>query len=254
MIASPLMQATADRIKALRAARALTQEDLAALAGRSVASVRRIERGEKVSAYTIASIAAAFDITAEALTAAPNDDRPYLPLATINGGRALVGLMTGCSRLDFGFDELDTLDQAEMLEAFHDFCAGLVGDGAPATPLAITRSELEGRAKLTALSERGFVVSGAALAITAHEVDDDGGAGIAILFAQWDETIAVLRVGVGRTLDRAYVLDSLGQWETPKGYALVYPAGSREDGDWAEDWSGIGSDPPSDGEGSGANV
>ena len=181
MIASPLMQATADRIKALRAARALTQEDLAALAGRSVASVQRIERGEKVSAYTIASIAAAFDITAEALTAAPNDDRPYLPLATINGGRALVGLMTGCSRLDFGFDELDTLDQAEMLEAFHDFCAGLVGDGAPATPLAITRSELEGRAKLTALSERGFVVSGAALAITAHEVDDDGGAGIAIL-------------------------------------------------------------------------
>ena len=81
MIASPLMQATADRIKALRAARALTQEDLAALAGRSVASVQRIERGEKVSAYTIASIAAAFDITAEALTAAPNDDRPYLPLA-----------------------------------------------------------------------------------------------------------------------------------------------------------------------------
>ena len=72
MIASPLMQATADRIKALRAARALTQEDLAALAGRSVASVQRIERGEKVSAYTIASIAAAFDITAEALTAAPN--------------------------------------------------------------------------------------------------------------------------------------------------------------------------------------
>lgn len=254
MIASPLMQATADRIKALRAARALTQEDLAALAGRSVASVQRIERGEKVGADTIASIAAAFGMTAEALTGTPKDDRPYLPLATIDGGRALVGLVTDCSRLDFGFDELDTLDQAGVLEAFHDFCAGLVGDDAPATPLAITRSELEARAKLTALSERGFVVNGAALPITAHEVDDDGGTGIPILLARWDETIAVLRVGVGRTLDRAYVLDSLGPWEMPKGDALVYPTGSREDGDCAEDWSGIGSDPPLGGGGSGANV
>lgn len=254
MISTPLMQATADRIKVLRAARALTQEDLAALAGRSVASVQRIERGEKVGADTIASIAAAFDMTAEELTAAPMDERPYLPLSTIDGGRALVNLMTACSRLDFGFDELDTLDQAEVLQAFHDFCAGLVGDDAPATPLAITRSELEARAKLAALSERGFLVSGASLAITAHEVDDDGGAGMAILFARWDETIAVLRVGVGRTLDRAYVLDSLGQWETPKGDVLLYPCRSRRDGNWAEDWSGIGSDPPLRGEGTGANV
>ena len=254
MIASPLMQATADRIKALRAARALTQEDLAALAGRSIASVQRIERGDKVGADTLASIAAAFDMTAEALTAAPADDRPYLPLATINGGRALVGLMTGCARLDFGFDELETTDQAEMLEEFHSFCAGLIGNDTPATPLAITRSELEARGKLAGLSEHGFVVSGTALAITAHEVDDDCGAGMAIMFAQWDETIAVLRVGVGRTLDRAYVLDSLGQWETPKGDALVYPAGSREDDDGAEDWSGIDSDLPPGGEGLGANV
>lgn len=254
MIVSPLMQATADRIKALRAARALTQEDLAALAGRSVASVERIEHGEKVGANTIASIAAAFDMTAEALTALAKGHRPYLPLATINGGRALVGLLTGRSRLDFGFDELDSLDQAETLEVFHNFCAGLVGVDAPTTPLAITRSELEARAELATLSERGFILSGAALAITAHEVEDDGGAGIAILLAQWDETIAVLRVGVGRTLDRAYVLDSLGRWETPTGDALVYPASSREDGDREEDWGGIGSDPLSGEEGSGANV
>jgi transcriptional regulator with XRE-family HTH domain len=254
MIAVPQMQATADRIKALRAARALTQEDLAALAGRSVASVQRIERGDKVGADTIASIAAAFNMTAEALTAAPNNDRPYLPLATIDSGRTLVGLMTGCSRLDFGFDELDTMDQAETLEAFHCFCAGLVDDDTPAMPLAVARTELEARGKLAGLSERGFVVSGAALAITAHEVDDDCGAGIAILFAQWDETIAVLRVGVGRMLDRAYVLDSLGHWETPKGDALVYPAGSRDDGVRAEDWTEIGSDPPLGGEGLGVNV
>lgn len=254
MIASQLMQATANRIKALRAARALTQEDLAALAGRSVASVQRIERGEKVGADTIASIAAAFDMSAEALTAAPKDDRPFLPLALIDGGRTLVRLLTGCSRLDFEFDELDTMDQAEMLEAFHSLCAGLVGDDAPATPLAITRSELEARAKLEALSDRGFVVSGATLAITAHEVDDDSGAGIAILCARWEETIAVLRVGIGRMLDRAFVLDSLGQWETPRDDALVYPPSSREDGDCTKSWSGIGCNPPLGVEGPGANV
>ncbi|MFC3097936.1 helix-turn-helix domain-containing protein [Alteraurantiacibacter palmitatis] len=254
MIASQLMQATANRIKALRAARALTQEDLAALAGRSVASVQRIERGEKVGADTIASIAAAIGMSAEALTAAPKDDRPFLPLAPINGGRALIRLLTGCSRLDFEFDELDTMDQAEMLEAFHMLCAGLVGDAAPATPLAITRSELEARSMLAALSDRGFVVSGATLAITAHEVDDDSGAGIVILCARWDETIAVLRVGVGRTLDRAFVFDSLGQWETPNDDALVYPPSSRDDGDWTKSWSGIGSNPPLGEEGPGANV
>jgi len=87
-------------------------------------------------------------MTAEALTAAPKDDRPYLPLAKIDRGRALVRSLGGCSRLAFGFDELDTLDQAKTLEAFHDFCAALVGVDAPATPLAITRSELESRAKL----------------------------------------------------------------------------------------------------------
>jgi transcriptional regulator with XRE-family HTH domain len=248
------MQATANRIKALRAARALTQEDLAALAGRSVASVQRIERGEKVGADTIASIAAAFDMSAEALTADTRDDRPFLPLAPIDGGRALVNLLTGCSRLDFEFDELDTMDQAEMLEAFHGLCAGLIGDDAPATPFAITRSELEARMHLTALSDRGFVLSGATLSITAHEVDDDSGAGIAILCAQWDETIAVVRVGLRRTLDRAYVLDSLGPWETPKGDALVYPSASGDNGAWVEHRSGIGSITPLGREGSGADV
>jgi transcriptional regulator with XRE-family HTH domain len=254
MIVLPLMQAAADRIKVLRAARALTQEDLAALAGRSVASVQRIERGEKVGADTIASIAAAFDMTAEALTAAPDDGRPYLPLAVIDGGRALVGLARSCSRLDFGFDELDTLDQAKVLEAFHQFCASLIGDDAPQTPLAVTRSELQARAMLAQLSEHGFVVSGATLAISAHDVDDEGGTGIAILLARWDETIAVLRVGISRTLDRAYVLDSLGPWEMPKGDALFYPAGSRENGDRDGDWGGIGMDTPSEREGSGGNV
>jgi hypothetical protein len=86
------------------------------------------------------------------------------------------------------------------------------------------KRELEGRDHLAALSNRGFVVGGAPFEITAYEVDDDGGGGLAFLYGQWDESGAALRIGRrAEEIDRAHLLRTLGQWETVKGNALVYP-------------------------------
>ena len=57
-----------DQVKQLRKQHGLTQDDLAAKAGLGVATIQRVERGEHPSAATISSIAAAFGMTAAALT------------------------------------------------------------------------------------------------------------------------------------------------------------------------------------------
>lgn len=56
---TPIM-ALGDRVKTLRKERAMTQEDLAGRSGLALATIQRAERGERLSADTIASLAAAF--------------------------------------------------------------------------------------------------------------------------------------------------------------------------------------------------
>lgn len=108
------MPATSTIIKTLRRDHGFTQEDLAARAGCGLATIQRAEAGKPLSAATIASIAAAFNIPASDLRTAPDAKfEPYLPLEPIKSGRSLVVLLLSAHRIDFDFCELDTLADAE---------------------------------------------------------------------------------------------------------------------------------------------
>ncbi|MCB5943935.1 helix-turn-helix domain-containing protein [Acidocella sp. KAb 2-4] len=216
---------TSDKIKAMRRDHGMTQEDLAAKAGCGLATIQRAESGRRLSADSLASIAAAFGIPASELAADAADNfEAYLPLEPIRSGRCLVELLLDSSRIDFGFSELDNLDDAKAIEIFHDFCHALAALERPLSPIVLVSRELETRDHIKALAEKGFCVGGADFEVKVYEVDDDGGGGPAFLLAQWDERRVALRVG--RTPDeilRAHVLRTLGQWETPHGTAIIYP-------------------------------
>lgn len=231
------MTATAKLIKSLRRNNGLTQEDLAARTGCGLATIQRAEAGKPLSAATIASIAAAFDIPASDLAAPPETNfEPYLPLEPMSSGRALVVLLLGARRIDFDFCELDTLADAEPVQAFHDLCQAIAALETPLAPIDRVEREIETRHQLDVLASRGFCVGAADFEITAYEVDDDCGSGPAFLYGQWDERCAAIRIG--RTPDeiaRAHILRGLGQWEQVKAGALVEPP--REEVEI--DWSGI---------------
>jgi len=219
------MMTISETIKKLRSTKALTQEDLAARSGLAVATIYRAEHGATVSADTIASIAAALDVDASELKPVQRIacDQPYLPIEPITGGRSLITVLRTANRLDFGFAELESLDQATEVESFHVFCTRLIGNLETETPILTTTRELEAKALLARLKRGGFVVSGGTFDITCYEIDDEGGAGIGICYGQWDECCAVLRVGLGAPIPRAYVLESLGEYEKPQGNAITYP-------------------------------
>jgi transcriptional regulator with XRE-family HTH domain len=232
MIACGTMD-TGNKIKALRTKHAMTQEDLAAKAGVGIATVQRAERGQRPALNTLASIAAAFDIPAADLTDDGSDVEtfePYLPLRHITSGRQLVTLLRAGPNIDFGFCELDNLDDARAIELFHDFCSEVAAQAGPLSPVAQVVRELEGKDRLAKLTDRGFLVGGAGFDVKAYEVDDDGGMGMGIILAQWEETRTALRVG--RSADeiaRAHILDTLGQYENVTG-AVVYPPSPPSDG------------------------
>jgi transcriptional regulator with XRE-family HTH domain len=230
---TPIM-ALGDRVKKLRKERAMTQEDLVARSGLGLTTIQRAERGERLSAETIASLAAAFDLEATDLTCsepAP-DDQPYLPLETIRTGRQLVALIGRSETLDFGFVELNDLAQAELIEQLQAWCSPLGPGRIPSGAVAQVKLELEATQLLKALAERNLTVTGAAFSVTAYEVDDDCGAGQPILMGQYEYVCAVLRVGTQEEMvDRAYVMDGLGKWETA-GPEVVFPPPR----DTLEDW------------------
>lgn len=222
------MMATAEKIKSLRREHGMTQEDLAAKSGCGLATIQRGESGKRLSADTISSIAAAFGIPATSLTAESSVAfEPYLPLNAITTGRPLVALLRDCSRIDFGFCELDNLDDAKAIELFHNFCQALAKDEGPLSPITLVTHELTAREHLLSLSASGFHVGGAEFEITAYEVDDEGD-GIAICFGQWDESVVALRIGRNtEEIASAHVLVALGKWESVKGEAIIYPLSTR---------------------------
>lgn len=179
---TPIM-ALGDRVKTLRKEPAMTQEDLAGRSGLALATIQRAERGERLSADTIASLAAAFDVHATDLTSSEQapDDKPYLPLETIRSGRQLVGLIGRGESLDFGFVELSDLGQAELVQQLQAWCSPLGPSRIPAGAIAQVKLELEALRLLNAMAEHGLTVTGATFTVTAYEVDDDCGAGQPVL-------------------------------------------------------------------------
>lgn len=229
------MIATASMIKSLRREHGLTQEDLAARAGCGVATIQRAEAGKPLSAATIASIAAAFNIPASDLAAAPDKNfEPYLALEPITSGRSLVTLLLGVRRIDFDFCELDTLADAEPVQAFHDLCQAIAALESSLAPIDRVGHEIQVRHQLDVLASRGLQVGAAEFEITVYEVEDDGGSALATLYGQWDERWVAIRIG--RTPDevaKAHILRGLGLWEQVKTGALVEPPREEAEIDWS---------------------
>lgn len=239
------MTTTADKIKSLRRDHGLTQEDLADRSGVGIATVQRAESGKPLSAASLASIAAAFGVAAQTLAA---DDgvsfEPYLPLIAITSGHVLVALLLDCRRIDFDFCELDNLDDARAIEAFHDFVHAVIAVESPLTPIARVTRELEARDQLAALGALGFRVGGGAFDIIAYDVDDEFGNGPGIVYGQWEERCVAL--AVGRRDDgiaRAHVLRRLGKYETVQGSAMVYPPRQESDAGWSDLFSTATTEP-----------
>lgn len=231
-----------DKIKALRAKHAMTQEDLAALAGIGIATVQRVERGDRPGPNTLASLAAALGVLAADLS----DDvpevetfEPYVALDHITGGRQLVALLRAGPNIDFGFCELDNLVDARAIELFQDFCCEVAAQAGPLSPVAQVAREIEAKDNLKKLSDRGFMVGGGAFDVKAYEVDEDGGPGLAMIFDQWDETRTALRVGrQADEIARAHVLRTLGQYESVTGGMINPPSPAHGD-----DWGAFGAQP-----------
>lgn len=220
----------AARLKQLRRQHGLTQDDLGARAGVSIATVQRVERGESPSAATIASLAAAFGITAPALTSASkaasveSSSEAYLPLAEITSGKRLVDLILGSAAIDFDYMEIDDETFADMLGDFFKFCQPRQEFEAPANPSDRIRLDIEAAKFLKDLKSKGLTVAGGTYHRTCHEVDDDGGTDIAVLLATWEETCVVLRVGTGGLIvDRADVYASMGKWVSTNDSRIVQP-------------------------------
>jgi transcriptional regulator with XRE-family HTH domain len=212
------------RVKQLRKESAMTQEDLMARSGLSLATIQRAERGQRLSADTIASLAAAFDLDPTDLTnpKLDRDDQPYLPLKAIQSGRQLLGLIAAGSVLNFAFVELSDLKQAELIERLQTWCQPLGAERVPAGAIAQVKLELEATQLLREMASANLVVTGATFDVHAYDILDDGD-GPSMVMAEWNYTCAVIRVGTDRKLvDRAYVMDQLGEYEMPTS-GVIFP-------------------------------
>lgn len=80
---------TENRIRALRLARAWSQEQLAELSSVSVRTIQRIEKGDPPSLETLSALAAVFETRVEELTGAPLQAAGHLDDAVSNARKRL---------------------------------------------------------------------------------------------------------------------------------------------------------------------
>jgi transcriptional regulator with XRE-family HTH domain len=219
-----------DRVKQLRKQHGLTQDDLAAKAGVSIATIQRVERGEPPSAATRASIASAFGMTAAALTSASeaasveSASGAYLPLAEITSGKRLVDFVLGSSAIDFDYMEIEDEALADLLGGFYKFCQPRQDSDAPSNPSDRIRLNIEAAKHLKELKSRGLTVAGGIYDRTCHEVADDEDGSMPMLMAKWEETCLVLRVGTGGiVVDRADVYERMGKWTSTSDRRIIEP-------------------------------
>jgi transcriptional regulator with XRE-family HTH domain len=220
----------ADRLKQLRKQHGLTQDELAAKAGVSIATIQRVERSESPSAATIASLASAFGMTAAALTSASEaasvepSSGAYLPLAEITSGKRLVDLILGSSAIDFDYMEIEDEVLGDMLGGFYKFCQPRQDSAAPSNPSDRIRLDIEAGRLLRELKSKGLTVSAGTYDRTCHEVQDDDDGSMPMLLATWEETCLVLRVGTGGMIvDRADVYPGMGKWTNTNDPRIVQP-------------------------------
>jgi transcriptional regulator with XRE-family HTH domain len=228
----------ADRIRQLRKEHGLTQDDLAAKAGLGIATIQRLERGESPSAATIASVAAAFALTPEALTQASNanNEAPvsgsYLPLSPINSGKRLVDLIASASAIDFDYMDIEDESVADLLGRLYEFCRPRQDFEVPTNPGGRIRLDMEATKLIKELGARGLTIAGETYDRTMHEVDDEGGTSFSILLATWEETCLVLRIGTGGVIvDRADVESRMAKWTSTNDPRIVRPEQSKRDDD-----------------------
>lgn len=228
------MTSIADKVRSLRQTHGLTQEDLAAKAGCGIATIQRAESGARVSASSVASIAAAFNVPAASLAQESLEYfEPYLPLVAITARSALVDLLRNRQRLDFSFSNLNDLQEAKAVQIFHDFCCETTEIADLSSPIALVKRQLEARNQLEALEAIGLQVGGAQFDVHGYEIDDEGGTDIAICFGEWDEPCVAIKVGrTAEDIAKAFVLRALGKWETVKGDAVVHPPSQTDNSDW----------------------
>ena len=229
------MTSIADKIRALRQTHGLTQEDLAAKAGCGIATVQRAESGARVSAGSVASIAAAFNVSAASLAESPTEYfEPYLPLIAITARSALIELLRDSPRLDFSFSELNDLAEAKAVQVFHDFCKETTEIADLSSPVALVTRELEARNQLEALAAIGLRVGGAEYEIHAYEIDE-GGMDIPMCFGEWDESCVAIKVGrTAEDVEKAFVLRGLSKWESVKGDAVIRPPSPILEDQWLD--------------------
>jgi transcriptional regulator with XRE-family HTH domain len=201
----------ADRLKQLRKQHGLTQDDLAAKAGVSIATIQRVERSESPSAATIASLASAFGMTAAALTSASEaasvepSSGAYLPLAEITSGKRLVDLILGSPQSTSIIWRLRTKCSATCSEASTNFAS---------------RARIPPRRRILPIASASTSRRGG------FSDDDDGG--MPMLLATWEETCLVLRVGTGGMIvDRADVYPGMGKWTNTNDPRIVQPKSNR---------------------------
>ncbi len=229
-VTTDLPMAIADRLKQLRKQHGLTQDDLAAKAGVSIATIQRVERRESPSAATIASLASAFGMTAAALTSASeaasveSSSGAYLPLAEITSGKRLVDSILGSSAIDFDYIEIEDETLGDMLGGFYKFCQPRQDSAVPSNPSDRIRLDIEAAKLLRELKNKGLTVAGGTYDRTCHEIDDDAGGGVPILLATWEEICLVLRIGTGGMIvDRADVYPGMGKWTSTNDPRIVQP-------------------------------